>query len=221
MPDMKKYFSVGDKVQIEFIDLTGHKHDYISQINKIYDNVYLDVLIPISKNQIIYLKTDTILRLISARGDAVFEVNARIVDKLFGEIPLLKLQVVSDIKKTQRRNFFRLKLLRDIEVQKVIDLKERSFGERFRGYMLDISGGGLMFNSTMLLQENDLIEVALNLNNKKLVLFGLIVRRVYCNNPKAPYSYGVRFERITEFERNEVTKFIFEEQRKLIKKGLV
>lgn len=221
MPDLKRIFSVGEKVQIEFVDIAGRKHNYVSQINNIYDNEFLDVLIPISKSHIVYLRSESILKVIMAKGNAVYEFNAKIAGKLFGVIPLLKLQVISNIQKIQRRNFFRLKLMRDIEGRKVIEFKERVFGEKFKGNMLDISGGGMMFNSTILLEENELIEVTLNLNGKKLVLFGMIVRRIFNNNPKAPYSYGIKFVRISEFERNEITKFIFEEQRKLIKKGLV
>lgn len=221
MPELKKLFSAGDRVQLEVLDITGRVHNYASQINSIYDNEYLDVLIPISKNQIVYLKSESILKVTTAKGDAVYKFDAKIVGKLFGVVPLLKLQVVSDISKLQRRNFFRLKLIRDIEGRKVIDLKGRVFGEKFKGNMLDISGGGILFNSTVLLEEKEIIEITLDLNGKKLILFGTVLRRVFNNNPKAPYSYGIKFERITEFERNQITKFIFEEQRKLIKKGLV
>jgi c-di-GMP-binding flagellar brake protein YcgR len=34
-------------------------------------------------------------------------------------------------------------------------------------------------------------------------------------------GYGINFEKITETERNIIMRFIFEEQRKLVKKGLI
>jgi len=222
MPALNNLLSVGDRVQIEYMDIVGRKHEYVSQINNIYNNEYLDVLIPISKKRIVYLKSESILKVIAAKEEAVYEFNARIVGKTFGAVPLLKLQIISDIKKIQRRDFFRLKLIRDIEGRKVENLKERKFGESFRGNMLDISGGGVLFNSATEFAEGDIIELTLDLNGKKLIVFGSVVRKMYnLQNPKAPFSYGIRFEGVTEFERNEITKFIFEEQRKLIKKGLI
>ena len=35
------------------------------------------------------------------------------------------------------------------------------------------------------------------------------------------FMYGVAFDKIAELERNIIMRFIFEEQRKLAKKGLI
>ena len=100
-------------------------------------------------------------------------------------------------------------------------MKQRKYGERFKCSLHDISAGGVLLSSSKELQEKDILEFTLNLNGKKLIVFGIIVRRTMMNNSKATYFYGVRFDRMSEFERNEINRFIFEEQRRLIKKGLV
>lgn len=221
MRDLKRLFSVGDKIQIEYIDRWNRFHSYVSQINNIYDDNSIDILIPISKNRIIHLAKGAVLKVIIVKGEAVYEFKSKVSDKMFGAIPLLKIQLISEIEKIQRRDYFRLKIIGDLKGRRVIDLKERAFGEEFSGNLLDISGGGIMFNSTVELNEKEMIQLNLDLNNKKMVLYGVIIRRTLNNNPKAPYTYGVKFENITEFERNEITKFVFEMQRKLIKKGLM
>lgn len=221
MFDLKKYFTVGEKILMEYIDASGHKHVYTSQVVELHPNEFIDILIPIHKNHDIYLKQDALLKLIISKGEAVYEIRAVLYEKLFGRIPLYRLQVADEINKIQRRNFYRLKLMRDIEAALVEDFKERKYGERFKCNLHDISAGGLLISTSKELKENDMLEFTLNLNGKKLIVFGIIIRRTLTDNYRAKYSYGIKFERTSDFERNEITKFIFEEQRRLIKKGLV
>lgn len=221
MLDFGKYLQVGEKIQLQYRDANNNIHEYTSQVVEYYSNDMLDILIPLYKNQIVYLRNEAKLKVIIPKGEAVFEFYAQIVEKLFGKIPLLRLRVISEVDKIQRRNFFRLKLIKEIEGRRVINLKERKFGDRFKGNMLDLSGGGLLFNMMTELEEKDMIELSMILSDKKMTLFGIIVRKSLTTNAKAPFLYGLKFDRLSEFERNEIMKFIFQEQRKLIKKGLV
>ncbi|MEA4849759.1 MAG: flagellar brake protein [Clostridiaceae bacterium] len=221
MLDLKKYFLIGERVQIEHVDLVGELHVYVSQIVDIHDNDYIDVLIPIHKKRDVHLKPDTILKLILLKGDAIYEFRTVLLEKLFGGIPLLRLKVVSEVNKIQRRDFYRLKVMKEIEARLVEDLKAKKFGESFKCNMHDISAGGLLFSSKQELSENDILEFTIDLNGKKHIVFGAIVRRTLNENRKAPYSYGVMYVNTNMTERNAITKFIFEEQRRLIKRGLI
>jgi c-di-GMP-binding flagellar brake protein YcgR len=221
MLDLKKYFRVGDRIQIGYIDFSGRRHEYVSQVVELYENGFMDVLIPIHNKRIVYIRPDTVLAVSIPKGEAVYEIKATIHEKLFGRIPLLKLQVFPEVNKIQRRNFYRLKLMRDIEVRLVEDFKERIYGERFKGNLHDISAGGVLLSFKKELQENDNLELTLDLNGKKLIVFGVVVRRTLSANSTTEYIYGIKYYRISEYERNEIMKFIFEEQRKLIKKGLI
>ncbi|MFZ5352061.1 MAG: flagellar brake protein [Bacillota bacterium] len=220
MSYFERNFSIGDKIHIQLMN-NYDNHQYTSQIAEIHGNNVFDAVIPIYKGRIIYIKNDALIDIVVPRGEAIYEFRAKIVNKLFGKIPLLRLEVVSEIRKIQRRNYFRLKFIQNIYVRKVINIKEKEFGERITGSMLDISGGGLCFTCTEELDDRDVVELSMNLNNIKLLLLGKIVRKSYTANPVAPYTYGVQFENITEIQRNEIMKFIFEEQRKLAKKGLI
>jgi c-di-GMP-binding flagellar brake protein YcgR len=221
MPDLKKYFNVAEKITIIHIDAFGRIHEYASQVVELHHDDFMDVLIPIHKNRDVVLKLDTMLKVVISKGEAVYEFKAVLHEKLFGRIPLYRLKILDEFNKIQRRNFYRLKLMRDIEAAQVEDLKERKYGERFRCNLHDISAGGIHISTSKELQENELIEFKLNLNDNKLVVFGVVVRRTLSGNPRAQFSYGIKFERMSEYERNVITKFIFEEQRRLIKKGLV
>lgn len=221
MQDYNKYFEVGDKIQLEMM-YGFEREPYVSQIIEFYDNGILDVLTPIHKGRVVYFRNDSIIKVILSKNEAVYQINVKILEKTFGQIPMMRLEIVSDISKIQRRDFYRLRLIKEITYRKAISLKEKTFTEKFKGNLLDISGGGLMFNSPKEWQEQDMIEITLNLaSGKILTLMGVIVRKIYHNDIKYCYEYGIRFEGISEQERNEITKFIFEEQRKLVKKGLI
>jgi c-di-GMP-binding flagellar brake protein YcgR len=198
-----------------------NQSQYVSRVDNINEDGTIDVLIPISKRKIVYIKNDTVLKVIIANEGAIYEFKAEIVEKLFGVVPLLKLVKVSDIQKIQRRNYFRLKSINTIKIRKIVDLKEGIFDEYFDVTTVDISGGGLAFNADLELEINDLLEVIMPLNSNKINLLGKVVRADKAEDKSKKNGYGVNFEKITEIERNIIMRFIYEEQRKLAKKGLI
>jgi c-di-GMP-binding flagellar brake protein YcgR len=221
MLDLKIYFNVGTKIQMDYFDAMGHSHEYISQVIEFIDDEFIDVLIPMHNKRDVYLRQDTILKIILVKGEAIYEFKAALYEKILGRIPLLRLKILSEVNKIQRRDFYRLKLMRDIEARLVEDFEQKKYGELFKCILHDISAGGVLLSSSKELQEKDLMEFTLDLNENKLTVYGAVVRRTLTGNHRSPYSYGVRFEKMSEPERTLVTKFIFEEQRRLIKKGLV
>lgn len=220
MHELNKFLYNGARINLLIMN-NYNQIQYVSRVDNINEDGTIDVLIPISKRRIVYIKNDTILKVIIAKEGAIYEFKAEIVSKLFGVVPLLKLNRISDIQKIQRRNYFRLKSVKTIQLRKVIDLKEAIYGERFDVSMVDISGGGLAFNSEIELDINGLIEVSLDLNSNTTNLLGKIVRADKNEERVKKFSYGVNFEKITEIERNIIMRYIYEEQRKLAKKGLI
>ena len=224
MKGLTKYFNIGDKVQIEYWDPVGELRQYVSQIVDIHDGQdekFIDVLIPIYKNMDVNIRQGTILKLIVFKGDAIYEIRTILFKKLFGSIPLLRLKATSEAIKKQRRDYYRLKIFREIEARLVIDPEEKKYGEKFKCNIQDISAGGLMFSSREYFNENDTLEFALDLNGPIMVVQGVIVRRILNESYRLLYTYGVQYINLNMADRNAITKFIFEEQRRLIKKGLI
>ncbi|MDD3704562.1 MAG: PilZ domain-containing protein, partial [Clostridiaceae bacterium] len=138
-----------------------------------------------------------------------------------GSIPLLRLKGISEINKIQRRDYYRLRIFREIEVRQIIDKNEKKYGESFKGNLQDISSGGLMFSTKEQFDEKDLLEFTLDLNDHKMVVLGIVVRRNLNESYRSPYSYGIKYVDLNMADRNAINRFIFEEQRRLIKKGLI
>lgn len=221
MQDKSKFLIPGEKINLVMLD-EFNDYQYQSKVERVNNDGTIEVLIPIAKSQILYIKNDTILKVVVARDSAIFEFKAKIISKTFGMEPLLKLAMVSDVVKIQRRNYYRLKVLKPIKVRKALNLKEKLFEEYFNASLIDLSGGGIGFTSYKELNENDIVELNMELNSNIVNLFGRIVRKeVNDRNYKDMYLYGIHFEKITEIERNSIMRFIFEEQRKLAKKGMI
>jgi c-di-GMP-binding flagellar brake protein YcgR len=200
MQDINKFLSIGAKIHLLIMN-DNNQSQYVSRVDNINE--------------------DTVLKVIITKEAAIYEFKAEIENKLFGVDPLLRLKRTSDIQKIQRRNYFRLKSLNTIKIRKIVNLKEAIFSEYFNATMVDISGGGLAFNSELELDINDLIEISVTLNSNTINLLGMVVRADRSEDNLKKMGYGINFEKITETERNIIMSFIFEEQRKLVKKGLI
>jgi c-di-GMP-binding flagellar brake protein YcgR len=220
MQDINKFLSIGAKIHLLIMN-DNNQSQYVSRVDNINEDGTIDVLIPISKRRIVYINEDTVLKVIITKEGAIYEFEAEVENKLFGVDLLLRLKRTSDIQKIQRRNYFRLKSLNTIKIRKIVNLKEAIFSEYFNATMVDISGGGLAFNSELELDINDLIEISVTLNSNTINLLGMVVRADRSEDNLKKMGYGINFEKITDTERNIIMTFIFEEQRKLAKKGLI
>lgn len=221
MIEFKQYFKIGDKIQVISLDRLK-KNEYISQIAEIHEDS-IDIFTPIYKNSLVYFRNNETLKIIMPKTEAIFEFNAKVIDRRYGKIPIIKLIKTSKIIKIQRRDYYRLKITKPIWFKKIYKNKaSNSISQYYEGILLDISGGGLLFCSKHEMEKNDLLELKIFISeNKKLNLYGSIVRKQYDIQKSFLYEYGVKFENISIADKNALMKFIFEEQRKLLKKGLI
>lgn len=221
MNEFKQYYSIGDKIQIISLHRIK-KTEYISQIAEIHDDS-IDIFIPIYQNSLVYFRNDEILRIIMPKNEAIYEFDAKVISRSYGEIPIMKIVKISELFRIQRRDYYRLKITKPIRFKKVYKNEATNrISQYHEGILIDISGGGLMFCSKKEMEKGDLLELEILISeNKKLNLFGLVIRRQYDIQKSFLYEYGIKFENISIADKNTLMKFIFEEQRKLLKKGLI
>jgi len=96
-------------------------------------------------------------------------------------------------------------------------------GDYSKGLTRDISGGGTCLVLAEGIERGKYIECELQLSENKIVKFyGSIIRsRKSDIDSKSRYELGVEFYDIDDRSREAIISFIFEEQRKLRKKGLI
>ena len=129
---------------------------------------------------------------------------------------------IGDIAKTQLRKFFR------IDTPMEYSVHECNFaGKPFRelevesGADINISGGGVRFNSHDPLQTNAIVKIELNLGNKNTVTMKGKVVRCYPDESKRGWFYiAIAFVDISKFAQDIILEFVSGRQRSQIKRVL-
>lgn len=218
--DLKSNLNIGDRLQV--IPL-GRKTDneYISQLAEIVDDEFLYIFIPLYKNNFVYFRNSEILRIIAPKKDAVYSFDAEILEKDYDKVPIIKLKRITNLVKIQRRGYYRLKITKLIKIRKC-NMEDEENNSQHEGILVDISGGGALFFSKFQMEPKDIIEVDLNIDDKNsITLYGMIKRKHYDINKSFLYEYGIEFQSLKTSVRDILIRFIFDEQRKLLKRGLI
>lgn len=135
------------------------------------------------------------------------------------EIPFYRVSKPYDIKKIQRRDYFRVNVVQIINYIKEIDLeKDIRREENYESaLLLDLSGGGMRIKVKEELYFNESIISNLNYENEKIVVKGRVVRIEKTEDKR--YIYGIDFRDIDNSTREKIIKIVFKimrRQRELI-----
>lgn len=125
-----------------------------------------------------------------------------------------KLTLPYDVRRIQRRNFFRVNLLEEVTYKNITNKTEKEIEELpyKSGIMIDISGGGLKVKTKEKLEDNDVIVIKITLTGIEVKLKGQIVRMEESIDNK--FLYGIKFLDITESESDTIIKELFAIMRK-------
>lgn len=125
-----------------------------------------------------------------------------------------KLSLPYDIRRVQRRNFFRVNLLEEVTYKNITNKTEKEIEEipYKSGIMIDLSGGGIKVKTKEKLEDNDIIAIKIKLTGIEVKLKGQIVRMEEAIDNK--FLYGIKFLDITDSESDRIIRGLFEIIRK-------
>lgn len=236
--------SLGDKIEMKEIlhTLKEEKHEnipvYTSQILE-FDDEYegvLNIAMPILEGRLIPLEVGRKFELFFYAKKGMYSCNAEIVNRYKSRnVYVLVVNLLTDLKKYQRRQYFRLGT--NINVQYKIFTQEdekyfRLMGEASdeminrpfsKGLSVDISGGGIKFISGDNLQKGTklLLKIGLPLDDETTKDCEVVARVVFTGAVKGrkdEFENRVEFAQIKEEDREQLIKFIFKEERNQRKK---
>lgn len=181
---------------------------------------------PILEGVLYPIRSGTVMKVYFIEKDAFYCFKARVKDRnVKDNIALLKIEVLNEIEKLQRRQFFRLDCSIALRYWTLEEDSQNSGGMNAgnKGILSDLSGGGACIIAGEKLEKNKIIQCEFSLDDKdKISLFGEVVRSDRCDgNDTDRYKTGIEFKRIDNKYREAIIRFIFNEQRKLRKKGLI
>lgn len=213
--------NIGDRIQIT-IKRNLITQSYSSQILDIIDKKKYVISGPIVKNTIVPLNVGTEIQVYYVKEErGRFNFKGRITGSYNDDIYKINIERVSDTKRIQERDYYRLPS--EIKVLKTFFPSDNEGVDKIQENCIakDISGGGMKILCKQNHNIGDKVECAFSLNNSEITLQGIVVRREEENKNGFRYSVGIQFIDIPLEKREEIIKYIFEEQRKLRKKGLI
>jgi c-di-GMP-binding flagellar brake protein YcgR len=223
--------SVGTKLEIETFDINGEKMEptLISEIEWIEGNNIAVIAAPILGGNIIPLPVDSVVNVYfvgTERGIIYnrYKFNAVVRERdVSNNLYVLKVEKRGKIEKDQRRRYFRLDCYAEVRYKEVESLNANKKDDGFKKTLIkNLSGGGICIKTDDRMKPGSIVICEMTINNRKIGFYGKVVR---FEDTGREYGYryeaGIAYMSIDERDREAIIRYIFNEQRKLLNKGLV
>jgi len=229
---MHRIFKVGDKIEIVRIDRRTWEEKGVQYVSKIADikDEYFYIFTPIREGVYITFFIEEIVRIYKVMPDGVWVFDAVVEDRFKEPEYMIKVRQISDIRKIQRRMFFRLPINLDIFVKLLSPQEDEVNGNLQNGFSegkivkaltKDISGGGVCFLTQEEFNIHDIILTKIPVEGEELVLKAQILRKERVDHHIYRFMYGSKFIEAKQNEIDRIVRFIFKEQQKMRRKGLL
>lgn len=213
------FLKVGTKIDI--FKKENRKNFYPSQVLEIIEPDELVIRGPMKKTQLVLLHKGEEIEIsyyVENKGRFIF--TAKVISRELNKMYTLRIKKISEIRKIQLRNYYRLPVTLEIEkIFPVINDDNKVFIEICEAK--DISGGGLKLYCNYQHVVGDEVYLKFKLENKLIDAKAKVVRIEEIENLNYKYCIGITFVDIEEQIRDFIVKYIFEQQRILRFKGLI
>lgn len=232
---ISKVLGVGNKIELtrsaaaENIDDAKGRRMYISQIVDIIDDDKMKIGMPMEQGKVIPLPINTRLDACFYTSKGLYQGRLIVTDRYKeGQIFILVVELISSLKKYQRRQYFRLGCVIDIKYRKILEEEIDEYAQNnnmiieaddFReGTALDISGGGIRFVSEEYLEKDKEIFIVLEITyedkSKTYGLLGKVIMSYEARSREGLFEHRVEFINMQGGVRESLIKYIFEEERR-------
>lgn len=237
---IEKIISAGDKIELKSTvsvvlpDGTEGVKTYRSTVYDILDDGRLELVMPMEQTKLVLLPVDGEYNVCFFTQGGMYRADVRIVDrqKINGTY-ILVVDIISNLHKYQRREYYRFNCIVDMEVREMTKQESDALArgisvmvpemEMIKGVIVDISGGGTRFVSRQKFNEGSFILMSFCLSimdeERSFFLAAKVIYSGEIENRENEYENRVKFEYINTSTREEIIKYIFDEERKNRKNG--
>lgn len=209
----KNYPVVGQKITFNEELKNGKKVEYVSQVEEIVGEKNIKIAVPIKNHQLVTIMNGTVLEIIyNFEKLGVFSFKGKVISKYKEKIPTMLIEIISPVKKSQRRNFFRLELIIPVQIKRIEDIIYE------KGFTKDLSGGGVKIHTEMKLDLDESIKIEFSLGENAFSLEALV--KNIKKSEESGYEISLEFTDMSDIDRNDIIGYLFEQQRMLIKRGM-
>jgi len=241
---LSDYILPGNKIEIQAVERVKPansnetKKVYTSQVRDIMSDDQIEIYMPFEKTKVILLPIDAEFDLYFYTPAGLFQCFAKVKDRYKdGNQFVLLMELTSNLRKFQRREYYRLSCAlemnsRPLEKEEIDSMDGDSDVVLVpgiplkRSVVVDISGGGLRFISSYKYEADSYICCKYNLIidgvSKEYTLISKVLVVKELENRPGVFEHRAQYVDINTYEREEIIRFIFEEERKQRKreKGL-
>lgn len=232
---LTNYVKPGQKVELQYVEKateeTGDtlKKIYTSTVYDVLSEDRLEIMMPMEKTKLILLPVDAEFNICFYTEQGLYQCFVQIIDRYkSNNVYILVLELTSNMRKYQRREYYRFSCALEMEARDLLEEEKKAVEQEDyhlnpglplkRSVIVDISGGGLRFVSTQKYEENSLIYctyyLMLNGQKKKYELVGKILSVKEIQGKAGTYEHRVQYVNLDVDEREEIIRYIFEEERK-------
>lgn len=207
---------VGEKIKILLND-DGKDYEFVSKVEELIDEDNFVVSKPISADMYRRLPLEQVVEVELFREEGVYYFEAQAVEMIKNRATFsVMINILSDMHKLQRRNFYRLKTLVALKLSWKIDGNNMHMGCD----AIDISGGGVKILSFKKIDVGTSLKMFMKipgLEDKELS--GKAVRCAHSTKNESAFEIGIEFTDMDSAVEELILKYIFKEQREMIRKA--
>lgn len=211
-----KWFKSGQRIELH-IDTSKGTLNLATHIEHLTEAGEFIVAAPFYKGQLYpFLAREHVELVTIVEGTGIITCEVVVEKRLRnGDIVLLLLERISDVKRTQRRKHFRLPTLLDAE----ITVKERPQIERIHAVSKDLSAGGIRLVTPSELYAREHVKLKVALNGEELSLHSSVLESVPMSAQNLRFDTRILFDNLNTDQERTIVAYIFEEQRKRRRRG--
>lgn len=227
--------TIGDKITLTKLynsdENNSDRLPYVSSVLDINESEYIHIGLPMENGHMVALQIGENYKICFYTKRGLFQCDALVIDRYKeGPLHIATLQVLSNLVRHQRRQFYRLEKIMDIMhclYQEDKSSDEQTEYQWKKAIMTDISGGGARFNSGSHYNTKDRVFlkviIPLQSGSQELILKARVIASQMLSNQLGVYENRVEFSEIELAQREAIIRFVFEEERKQRRreKGLV
>lgn len=231
---LTKYVKPGEKIELQTVERSilgaaSGKKAYVSKIYDIISDEEFEILMPMEKTKLILLPVDGEYDVCFYTENGLYQCNVRIIDRYkSNNTYLLLCEPITNLRKYQRREYYRFACILNMHSRKLeeeeVDALQKN--QRFfqpglplrKSVIVDISGGGVRFVSDYQYEVDTMIYLTYTLSvngaEKDYEIAGKILSARELENRKGEYEHRLQYVNIENTDREEIIRYIFEEERK-------
>lgn len=235
---LSKIIKPGDRIELRTIEksfpiknelLETVSKTYMSQVHGFLSEERMEIVMPMEGTKLILLPVDAVYDMYLTTNTGLYQCFIKIVDRYkSNNVYLVVAEMVSNLRKYQRRDYYRFTCALEMQSRELNEeeLEQMNTEENFapsdlpmkHSVIVDISGGGLRFLSNQEYETGKHLNITYALMIKEKPKNYQVIGKILASKPseyrKGVYEYRVQFVNMKNDDREDLIKYIFEEERK-------